>query len=120
MASKSGQSSQQRSLTHRAKSSNASNQATGAGGKKQGEMLLKTDLTGQGLGHVPLQLAPNLSWLVLDDNQISQIGSRSLPPKIMHLSLERNQLVSIYTTELEEVRNTLKTINVRANHLQSI
>ena len=83
-------------------------------------MLLKTDLTGQGLGHVPLQLAPNLSWLVLDDNQISQIGSRSLPPKIMHLSLERNQLVSIYTTELEEVRNTLKTINVRANHLQSI
>lgn len=83
-------------------------------------MLLRTDLSGQGLTHVPIHLAPKLGWLVLDNNQICQIGSRTLPSRIVHLSIEKNQLVSIYTTELEEVRATLKTINVRCNKLQSI
>ena len=51
---------------------------------------------------------------------IAQIGSRALPPKILHLSIEKNNLESIYTTELEQVRNTLKTINARSNQLVSI
>lgn len=45
-----------------------------------GAMLLKTDLTGHKLVHVPgAELSPELAWLVLDDNLISQIGNETLP-----------------------------------------
>lgn len=64
-------------------------------------MLLKTDLSGQKLLQVPAQLAPDLAWLVLDNNQIVQIGNYSLPSKLIHLSIEGNQLLSIHSAELE-------------------
>ena len=53
-------------------------------------MLLKTDLTGHKLLQIPAELCSDLAWLVLDDNLIVQIGSRSLPPTLQHLSLEKN------------------------------
>jgi len=34
--------------------------------------------------------------------------------------MERNQLSSIYTAELDEVSRTLKTLNLRGNKLQSV
>jgi len=45
-------------------------------------MLLKTDLTGHKLVSVPTELSPDLAWLVLDENAISQIGTRTLPPAL--------------------------------------
>ena len=43
-----------------------------------------------------------------------------MPQKLLHLSLEKNEIQAIYTTELEQIRNTLKTLNLKGNQLQSI
>jgi len=57
---------------------------------------------------------------VLDDNLATQIGNKSLPATLQHLSIERNQLSAVYTSELEHVRHTLKTLSLKGNKLQSV
>ena len=43
-----------------------------------------------------------------------------MPPYLQHLSIDRNQLTAIYTSELEQVRHTLKTVSLKSNKLQSV
>ena len=114
-------------LTHRAKSSTAiglkpgKQPSTVQRPPSSTTMLLKTDLTGHKLVHIPsAELKQDLAWLVLDDNLISQIGSQALPPQLQHLSMERNQLIAVYTSEVEHIRSTLKTLSLKQNKLQSV
>ena len=43
-----------------------------------------------------------------------------MPPKLQHLSMDKNQLQAIYTSELEQIRYTLKTLSLKQNKLQSV
>ena len=83
-------------------------------------MLLKSDLTGQGLRFVPAQIPANLSWLVLDNNQIESISADILPTSLQFLSLVNNRLTSLSALGLQSCKESLKGLNLAQNYIVSL
>ena len=79
-----------------------------------------TDLANRNLTQIPTHMPQNLNWIVLDNNQISQIGEDKLPSGLINFSISGNLLTSIFATEIDRCRSSLRVLNLSQNRLLNI